>query len=177
SPPRGAGEMAAARCGSAPPSSPREVIVAMGLEELGEQPWAGSRCARRERNRGRDSGLYAPQRPAIPIAPLQVAASATGTGMLCAPTDDVVERLNSLLRVELAAVAGYQRVLRALKKKAVGDHDQILRFASEHQRTVAALEVSVQDRGGAPVVEADPWGGSGVAALTAEGASARLEDK
>ena len=97
--------------------------------------------------------------------------------MLCAPTDDVVERLNSLLRVELAAVAGYHRVLRALKKKAVGDHDQILRFASEHQRTVAALEVSVQARGSAPVVEADPWGDSGVAALIAEGASARLEDK
>jgi hypothetical protein len=35
----------------------------------------------------------------------------------------VIERLNSLLRVELAMVAGYQKVLRALKKKAVGDHD------------------------------------------------------
>jgi hypothetical protein len=88
----------------------------------------------------------------------------------------VIERLNSLLRVELAMVAGYQEVLRALKKKAVGDHDQILRLASEHQRTVAALQGSVQARGGALVVAADPWEGSGVAALTAEGASARLED-
>src|SRR5450830_1662278 len=35
----------------------------------GCQPQAGSTCAGRERNRGRDSGLYAPQRPAIPIAP------------------------------------------------------------------------------------------------------------
>lgn len=74
-------------------------------------------------------------------------------------------------------VAGYQGVLRALKRKAVGDHDQILRLASEHQRTVAALQGSVQARGGAPVVAADPWEGSGVAALTTEGASARLEDK
>jgi hypothetical protein len=97
--------------------------------------------------------------------------------MLCALTDDVVERLNSLLRVELAAVAGYQKALRALKKKAVGDHDQILRLASEHQRTVTALQGSVQARGGAPMVVADPWEGSGVAALIAEGASARLEDK
>ena len=89
----------------------------------------------------------------------------------------MIERLNSLLRVELAAVAGYQKVLRALKKKAVGDHDQILRLASEHQRTVAALQGSVQARGGAPVGAADPWGGSGVTALTAEGQSAKLEDK
>ncbi len=89
----------------------------------------------------------------------------------------MIERLNSLLRVELAVVAGYQEILRALKKKAVGDHDQILRLASEHQRTVAALQGSVQARGGAPVVAADTWEGSGVAALTAEGASARLEDK
>ena len=74
-------------------------------------------------------------------------------------------------------VAGYQKVLRALRKKAVGDHDQILRFASEHQRTVAALQGSVQARGGALVVAADPWEGLGVAALTAEGTSARLEDK
>ena len=89
----------------------------------------------------------------------------------------MIERLNSLLRVELAAVAGYQRALRALKKKAVGDHDQILRLASEHQRTVMALQGSVQARGGAPVVVADPWEGSGAAALTPEGASARLEDR
>ena len=34
-------------------------------------------------------------------------------------SSDVIERLNSLLRVELAAVAGYQKALRALKKKAV----------------------------------------------------------
>ena len=97
--------------------------------------------------------------------------------MLSALTYSVIEPLNSLLRVELAAVAGYQKTLRALKKKAVGDHDQILRLASEHQRTVTALQGSVQARGGAPAVAADPWEGSGAAPLMAEGASARLEDK
>jgi hypothetical protein len=56
----------------------------------------------------------------------------------------VIERVKSLLNVELAMVAGYQGVLRTLKRKAVGDHDQILRLASEHQRTVAALQGSVQ---------------------------------
>jgi hypothetical protein len=89
----------------------------------------------------------------------------------------VIDCVNSLLRVELAAVAGYQKALRTLKKKAVGDGDQILRLASDHQRTVTALQGSVQARGGAPVVTADPWEGSGAAALTAEGASVRLETR
>jgi hypothetical protein len=101
----------------------------------------------------------------------------TGTGTLRALPHDVIDRLNSLLRVELAAVAGYQKALRTLKKKAVGDSDQILRLASDHQRTVTALQGSVQARGGAPVVAADPWEGSGAAALTAEGALVRLENK
>lgn len=87
----------------------------------------------------------------------------------------VIEQLNSLLRVELAAVAGYQKALRALKKKAVTDSDQILRLASEHQRTVAALQGSVQARGGAPVLEADPWEASVAAAFNGNGASAVLE--
>jgi hypothetical protein len=97
--------------------------------------------------------------------------------MLSALTYSVIGPLNSLLRVELAAVAGYQKTLRALKKKAVGDHGQMLRLASEHQRTVTALQGSVQARGGAPVLAAEPWEGPSVAVLTAEGASARLEDK
>jgi len=97
--------------------------------------------------------------------------------MLCASPHDVIERLNDLLRVELAAVAGYQKALRALKKKAVGDSDHMLRLASDHQRTVTALQGSVQARGGAPLVTAEPWDGWGVAALTAEGAQIRLENK
>jgi hypothetical protein len=97
--------------------------------------------------------------------------------MLCAPANYVIDRLNSLLRVELAAVAGYQKALRTLKKKALAHTDHILRLAAEHQRTVTALHGSVQARGGAPVVTADPWEGSSAAALTAEGASMMLEDK
>lgn len=102
---------------------------------------------------------------------------ATEAGTRCALPDSVIDRLNSLLRVELASVAGYQKALRTLKKKAVTDTDHILRLASDHQRTVTALQGSVQARGGAPAVRADPWEGSGAAALTAEGAPTRLEDK
>jgi hypothetical protein len=89
----------------------------------------------------------------------------------------MIERLNDLLRVELATVAGYQKALRTLKNQAVIDTDHILRLASDHQRTVAALQGSVQARGGAPDVAAEPWEGSDAAALTAEGAPTRLEDK
>lgn len=87
----------------------------------------------------------------------------------------VIERLNSLLRLELAAVAGYQKALRAVKKKAVVDGDHLLQLASEHQRTVAVLQGSVQARGGAPVLEADPWEASVAFGLNGNGASAVLE--
>jgi hypothetical protein len=80
----------------------------------------------------------------------------------------VIERLNSLLRDELAAVAGYQKALGALRKKAVADGDHILRLASDHQRTVTALHGSVQARGGVPVAGVAAWEGSGVAALTGD---------
>jgi bacterioferritin (cytochrome b1) len=82
----------------------------------------------------------------------------------------VIERLNALLRDELAAVAGYQKALTALRKKALADGDHILRRASDHQRTVTALNGSVRSRGGVPVVGARPWEGSGVTALTSDGA-------
>src|ERR1019366_1760223 len=97
--------------------------------------------------------------------------------MLCASAHVVIDRLNSLLRVELAAVAGYQRALRTLKERAVADRDHILHLASDHQRTVAALQGSVQARGGEPVVAAAPWGGAVSAALTADGASVMLESR
>jgi bacterioferritin (cytochrome b1) len=87
----------------------------------------------------------------------------------------VIEPLNSLLRVELAAVAGYQKALRSLKKKAATDTDHILKLAADHQRTAAALHGSVQSRGGAPVTSAGPWEGSAAAALTAEGAPVMME--
>ena len=92
-------------------------------------------------------------------------------------SSDVIDRLNSLLRVELAAVAGYQKALGALRKKAMSDGEHILRLASEHQRTVTALHGSVQARGGVPVAAADPWEGSGVKALTGNGSFLKLNDR
>jgi len=89
--------------------------------------------------------------------------------------DVVIDQLNTLLRAELAAVAGYQKVLRKLRDQAASDCDQMLRLASEHQRTVTALHGSVQARGGSPMVEASPWEGSGAAELMAEGDAVRLE--
>lgn len=74
-------------------------------------------------------------------------------------------------------MAGYQKALRILRKKAVADSDQMLQLASDHQRTVTALHGSVQARGGAPVVVADPWEGSIAAALTADDATAVLESR
>jgi bacterioferritin (cytochrome b1) len=95
--------------------------------------------------------------------------------MVCAVPHDVIERLNSLLRLELAAVAGYQVALRTMKKKAVVESDHLLQLASEHQRTVAALQGSVHARGGAPVLEADPWEASVAASFNGNGASAGIE--
>lgn len=89
----------------------------------------------------------------------------------------VIESLNSLLRVELAAVAGYQKALIALRKKAIADGDSILRLASDHQRTVTALHGSVKARGGVPVSDAAPWEGSGVLALAGNGSSAKLGER
>ncbi|MEO8056077.1 MAG: hypothetical protein ABI768_13045 [Acidobacteriota bacterium] len=89
----------------------------------------------------------------------------------------MIEPLNSLLRVELAAVAGYQKALGVLRKKAVADGNHILRLASDHQRTVTALHGSVQARGGVPVAAAAPWEGSGVTALTSNGSFQRLDDR
>lgn len=91
--------------------------------------------------------------------------------------EGVIEPLNSLLRVELAAVAGYQKALGVLRKKAAADGNHILRLASDHQRTVTALHGSVQARGGVPVAAADPWEGSGVAALTGNGSLQGMDDR
>jgi hypothetical protein len=80
----------------------------------------------------------------------------------------VIDRLNSLLRGELGAVAGYQKALRAVKKKAVLDSDHLMQLASDHQRTVAVLQGSVHARGGAPVVHADAWEGAVADALNSD---------
>lgn len=89
----------------------------------------------------------------------------------------MIDQLNSLLRLELAAVAGYQKALGTLKQKAATDTHHLLRLASDHQRTVTALQGSVQARGGSPVAEVNAWEGSGSAALTARGATVAWESR
>jgi hypothetical protein len=71
---------------------------------------------------------------------------------------DGTEKLNALLRGELAAVNAYQGALRSAEGRATVDAAEILHFASEHQRTVAALQVAVRDLGGVPASEAGTWG-------------------
>jgi hypothetical protein len=66
--------------------------------------------------------------------------------------------LNALLRGELAAVNAYQRALRSAEGRPAVGALEILRFASEHQRTVAALEGAVRELGGVPANEAGTWG-------------------
>lgn len=64
------------------------------------------------------------------------------------------EGLNALLRGELAAVKAYQRALRSAEGRKTADAPEILRFATEHQRTVAALQGAVRELGGVPSSEA-----------------------
>ena len=66
--------------------------------------------------------------------------------------------LIALLRGELAAVHAYQRALRSAEGRATVDAAEILRFASEHQRTVAALQGAVREAGGTPAISAEPSG-------------------
>jgi hypothetical protein len=74
------------------------------------------------------------------------------------PPGEGTDGLNALLRGELAAVNAYQRALRSAEGRSTVDAGEILRFASEHQRTVAALQVAVREMGGVPVSEAGTWG-------------------
>ena len=58
--------------------------------------------------------------------------------------------LNFLLRGELAAVNAWQHALRSAENRRTVDVPEILRFASDHQRAVAALGVVVRQLGGIP---------------------------
>lgn len=71
---------------------------------------------------------------------------------------NAIADLNALLRGELAAVRAYQHALRSAEAGAAVDAAEILRFASEHQRSVAALQGAVREMGGAPASEAATWG-------------------
>ena len=81
-----------------------------------------------------------------------------------APTERT-DGLNALLGAELAAVHAYQHALRSAEGRATVDSMEILRFASDHQRTVAALQGAVRELGGVPASEA-----------ATSGAFARLRD-
>jgi len=74
------------------------------------------------------------------------------------PPVDGTDGLNALLRGELSAVIAYQRALRSAEGRAAVDATEILRFASEHQRTVTALQGAVREMGGVPASEAGTWG-------------------
>ncbi len=78
---------------------------------------------------------------------------------------NAIADLNALLRGELAAVHAYQHALRSAEAGDSPDAAEILRFASEHQRSVAALQGAVRELGGAPASEA-----------ATSGAFARLRD-
>jgi HAMP domain-containing protein len=99
-------------------------------------------------------------------APLERATDSTAelgreamNGMVDArPPVDGTDGLNALLRGELAAVNAYQRALRPAHGQASVDAAEILRFASEHQRTVAALQGAVREMGGVPASAAGTWG-------------------
>jgi hypothetical protein len=86
------------------------------------------------------------------------------------PPVEGIDGLNALLRGELAAVNAYQGAFRSAEGRAAVDAAEILRFASEHQRTVAALQVAVREMGGVPASEAGTWGAF---ALLRETASVR----
>jgi len=68
------------------------------------------------------------------------------------------QRLNALLRAELAAVLAYQHGLRSMDGRLGDDTRQILGFAAGHQRTVAALQACIRALGGVAAAEAGTWG-------------------
>lgn len=68
------------------------------------------------------------------------------------------ERLNALLRAELAAVLAYQHALRSLDGRLGDGNAQIRGFAAAHQRTVAALQACIHALGGVAAAEAGTWG-------------------
>lgn len=68
------------------------------------------------------------------------------------------QRLNALLRAELAAVRAYEHALRSLDGRLGDDSKQILGFAAGHQRTVAALQACIRALGGVAAAEAGTWG-------------------
>ena len=78
-----------------------------------------------------------------------------------------IDELNSFLRDELAAVNAWQLALRSAESRRTVDVSEILRFAAEHQRSVAALQVVVRQMGGVPESQAAAEGSFALFADTA----------
>ncbi len=75
------------------------------------------------------------------------------------PPGGATERLNALLKAELAAVVVYQHALRSLDGRLGADLERIRGFAIAHQRTVAALQGCVRALGAVPASGSDGlWG-------------------
>lgn len=77
----------------------------------------------------------------------------TGIPALHGPADGA-DGLGALLRSELSAVHAWQHALRSAEGRDTVDAEEVIHFASEHQRTVAALQLAIRDSGGVPSSEA-----------------------
>jgi hypothetical protein len=68
------------------------------------------------------------------------------------------ERLNALLRVELAAVFACQNARHLLDGRLGDQSERLLGLAAGHQRNVAALQSCIRALGAVPTAEAGTWG-------------------
>jgi len=88
-----------------------------------------------------------------------------------APVIGPAERLNGLLRGELAAVIACRHALWSLNGRHPDTAVEIATFKAHHTQTVAALQAAVRALGGSPAVEAGTWGSF---ALLGDALSVRL---
>ncbi len=61
-----------------------------------------------------------------------------------------VDRLDSLLRDEVEALADYGEALRASSEASAPDAELLGRFAHEHRRSIETLKAVIQSLGGSP---------------------------
>jgi len=73
-------------------------------------------------------------------------------------SEKAIDRLNSLLRGELAAIETYERALRKLDGPGTELADQLVHFAAEHSRNADALKARVETLGGTCANPSGAWG-------------------
>ena len=99
----------------------------------------------------------------------------------------MIERLNSLLRLELAAVAGYQKALRAVKKKAAVRSaraasrtagGRVAKTAPKPRKTVAGSsgQTSASERIDRMIAGLGDWRGERLAVAAGDGVCQHLFD-